>query len=105
MPGKKPIYQIKLLDKSLDVLENIYKKDSALSITELSEILKTYPSTIHRILETLKYRGYIEQDPVSKKYFLGLKLVELGKYKMDNLDLLKIAYPFLKEIVDQFNYS
>jgi len=103
MSKKIPIYQINILNKSIDVIECFYKKDSNLTITELSEILKTYPSTIHRILETLKYRGYIVQDPVSKKYFLGLKLAELGKYKMDKLDLLKIAYPFLKEIVDQFN--
>jgi DNA-binding IclR family transcriptional regulator len=103
MLKKPPIYKIKILDKSLDILENFYKKDSTLTITELSEILKTYPSTIHRVLETLKYRGYVEQDPVSKKYFLGLKLVELGKYKMNKLDLAKIAYPFLNEIVDQFN--
>lgn len=103
MSKKVPIYQIKLLDKSLDVLENFYKKDCPLTITELSEILKTYPSTIHRILETLKYRGYIEQDPVSKKYFLGLKLVELGKYKMNKLDLVKVAYPFLRKLVNQFN--
>lgn len=98
-----PIYQIKVLDKSLDVLESFYKKDSPLTITELSEILKTYSSTIHRILETLKYRGYIEQDPVLKKYYLGLKIVELGKHKTNKLDLAKISYRFLKEIVDQFD--
>jgi len=103
MSEKKPIYQIKILDKSLDVLENFHKKDSALTITKLSKILKTYPSTIHRILETLKYRGYVEQDPVSKKYFLGLKLVELGRHKMNKLELVKVAYPFLRKLVDQFN--
>lgn len=103
MSEKKPIYQIKILDKSLDVLESFYKKDSALTIMELSKILKTYPSTIHRVLETLKYRAYIEQDPVSKKYFLGLKLVELGEYKMNKLDLVKVAYPFLRKLADQFN--
>ena len=103
MSKKVPIYQIRILNKSLDILENFFKKDSALTITELSEMLETYPSTIHRILETLKYRGYVEQDSVSKKYFLGLKLAELGKYKTDKLDLVKITYPFLKELVDQFN--
>lgn len=79
------------------------QKNNFLSIRELSEIFKTYPSTIHRILETLKYRGYVEQDPVSKKYFLGLKLAELGMYKIDKFNLAKVAYPFLKELVDQFN--
>ena len=103
MLKKVPVYQIKILNKSLDILENFFKKDSALTITELSEMLETYPSTIHRILETLKYRGYVEQDPVSKKYFLGLKLVELGKYKMNKIDLVKEAYPFLKKLANQFN--
>jgi len=103
MSKKLPIYQIKVLDKSLNVLESFYKKDSPLTITKLSEILKTYPSTIHRILETLKYRGYVEQDPASKKYYLGLKLVELGEYKMNKLDLVKVAYPFLRKLVNQFD--
>ena len=103
MPNKQPIYQIKLLNKSFDILEYFYKKDSALTITELSKILKTYPSTIHRILETLKYRGYVEQDPVSKKYFLGLKLIELGIYKTSKIDLVKTAYPFLRELANQLN--
>lgn len=103
MPKKLPVYLIKILNNSLDVLENFYKKDSALTITELSEILKIYPSTIHRILETLKYRGYVEQDSVTKKYFLGLQLFKLGKYKMSKIDLVKVSHPFLKELVDNFN--
>lgn len=103
MSKEIPIYQIKILNKSIDILEYFYKKDSALTITELSKILKTYPSAIHRILETLKYRGYVEQDPASKKYFLGMKLIELGMYKINKLDFVKVAYPFLKELVDQFN--
>jgi len=103
MSKKLPIYQIKILNKSIDILECFYKKDSALTITELSEILKTYPSTIHRVLETLKYRGYVEKDSVSKKYFLGLKLIEMGIYRINKLDLVKVAYPFLRKLVDQFN--
>ena len=103
MPKKLPIYRIKILNNSLNILVSFYKKDSALSITELSEILKIYPSTIHRILETLKYRGYVEQNPVSKKYFLGLQLLKLAKYKIGKIDLVKISRPFLKELVDHFN--
>ena len=49
-----------------------------MSIMEISKKLKIYPSIIHRVLNTLKYRGYVEQNPTDYKYQLGLKLVELG---------------------------
>lgn len=31
-------------------------------MTEISEKLELYPNTIHRILDTLKHWGYVEQD-------------------------------------------
>jgi len=100
---KSPKYPIKVLDKSLSVLELLLQKDSAMNMTELSEKLELYPSTIHRILDTLKYRGYVEQDPHTQKYQLGLKALELGMAKLHQMDLVREATPYLKELVNQCN--
>ena len=35
-----------------------------MSIMEINKKLKIYPSIIRRVLNTLKYRGYIEQNPI-----------------------------------------
>lgn len=99
----KPTYPIKVLDKSLLILEFLLQHSSFMSIMEISKELKIYPSTIHRVLNTLKYRGYVEQCPVNQKYRLGLKLVELGMARYHQIDLVKEAHPFLKELVDQCN--
>ena len=99
----KPAYPIKVLDKSLFILETLLQYSSFMSIMEISKKLKIYPSTIHRVLNTLKYRGYVEQNPVNQKYRLGLKLVELGMARYHQIDLVKEAHPFLKELVDQCN--
>ena len=100
---KSPKYPIKVLDKSLSVLELLLQQDSAMNMTELSEKLGFYPSTIHRILDTLKHWGYVEQDPHTQKYQLGLKALELGMAKLHQMDLVREATPYLKELVNQCN--
>jgi len=103
MKKQKPNYPIKVLDKSLSVLEILLQQGSAMNMTELSEKLGFYPSTIHRILDTLKYWGYVEQDPNTQKYQLGLKLLELGMAKFHQMDLVREATPYLKELVKECN--
>ena len=103
MKKTKANYPIKVLDKSLSVLEILLKKGSAMNMTEISEKLGFYPSTIHRILDTLKHWGYVEQDSHTQKYQLGLKALELGMAKLHQMDLVREATPYLKELVNQCN--
>jgi len=99
----KPAYPIKVLDKSLSVLDILFQNNAPLSIMEISKKLGIYPSTIHRILDTLKYRGYVEQNPDNQKYLLGLKLVELGMARYHQINLVEEVSPFLKELVAECN--
>jgi len=103
MKKTKPNYPIKVLDKSLSVLELLLQQGSAMNMTEISERLEIYPSTIHRILATLKHWGYVEQDSHTQKYQLGLKALELGMAKLHQMDLVREAIPYLKELVNQCN--
>jgi IclR family KDG regulon transcriptional repressor len=98
MNEKKPKYPIKVLNKAFSVLDILLKNEAPMSMTEISEKLCFYPSTIHRILDTLKYGGYVEQDSYTQKYQLGLKLIELGMTRLNQIDLAKEAKPFLKEL-------
>ena len=98
MNDQKPNYPIKVLNKAFSVLDILLKNNAPMSMTEISEELHFYPSTIHRILDTLKYGGFVEQDPSTQKYQLGLKLIELGMARLNQIDLVKEARPFLKEL-------
>ncbi|MDD3656753.1 MAG: IclR family transcriptional regulator [Atribacterota bacterium] len=93
-----PNYPIKVLNKAFTVLDILLKNNAPMSMTEISEQLHFYPSTIHRILDTLKYGGYVEQDPSTQKYQLGLKLLELGMAKLQQIDLIRESTPYLKEL-------
>jgi len=103
MKKEKPNYPIKVLNKTFSILEILLQHGSAMNMTEISEKLGFYPSTIHRILDTLKHWGYVEQDPYTQKYQLGLKLLELGMAKLHKMDLVREATPYLKELVNQCN--
>src|SRR5665648_972070 len=100
---KPPKYPIKVLDKSLSILDILLQHGSTMHMTEIAEKLGLYPSTIHRILDTLRHWGYVEQDPKSQKYRLGLKVLELGMAKLHQMDRVKEATPYLKELVNQCN--
>jgi len=103
MEKTSPNYPIKVLDKSLSILETLLQHNSPMSMTEVSEKLGLYPSTVHRVLNTLKYRGYVEQNSADQKYQLGLKVLELGMAKFHQMDLVRESAPYLKEIVNQCN--
>jgi IclR family KDG regulon transcriptional repressor len=103
MKEKTPNYPIKVLNKTFSILEILLQQGSAMNMTEIGKKLDLYPSTTHRILDTLKHWGYVEQDSHTQKYQLGLKVLELGMAKLHQMDLAREATPYLKELVNQCN--
>jgi DNA-binding IclR family transcriptional regulator len=77
--------------------------ESPIGIHEISKKLQLYPSTVHRILNTLKLRGYVEKDLITEKYRLGPKMVKFAMARLDQTDLTREAIPYLKELVYQCN--
>jgi len=90
--------KIKSIEKALDLLELLSDNNKEMGITEIGKELHMGVSTVHRILATLKCRGYIVQNQQTSKYTLGAKLFILG-YKVQNTkNLIKVAMPFLQRL-------
>jgi DNA-binding IclR family transcriptional regulator len=86
------------LDKSLQILDLLSKNQKGLSLSDLATKLGFPQSTIHHILSTFLPYDYISQDPETKKYSLGFKFLTIGKMILDNLDIRKIANPYLQQL-------
>ena len=69
----------------------------------MSKELKMYPSTIHRILNTLVFLKYIEKIPNTDKYQLGLKSLELGMSKFYQIDILKETDQIISDFSEKYN--
>ena len=95
--------KIKSIDKALDLLEFLSVNEQETGITEISKKLHMGLSTVHRILTTLKSRGYVIQNQQTTKYRLGIKLFELGCAVQSTKRLVEITKPYLKQLSQSTN--
>lgn len=92
---KKPAYAIESVDNALQLLLMLQERD-ALRVNEAAERLGVAPSTAHRLLATLVYRGFALQDE-SRRYTAGPAL--RGAPRQGRLqEVVAIALPQLEEI-------
>jgi len=92
---------IQSVERAADILELFLISKPELSVKEISEQLGLSKSTVHGLIKTLEHRGYLQQDPDDLKYSLGLKLFELGSFIGNQLDIVKIAQPIIKDTVEK----
>jgi DNA-binding IclR family transcriptional regulator len=97
----KPINLVQTIERASSILDILGQSSQGISIRELSNKIKLPKGTTHRLLSSLSYFGYVHQDPKTRNYFLGLKLVELGQLLLSQLDLRKEAEPFLRALAEK----
>lgn len=95
--------KIKSIDKALNLLEFLSVNDQEAGITEIDKKLHMGLSTVHRILATLKSRGYVIQNQQTTKYRLGIKLFELGCAVQSTKHLVEITKPYLRQLSQSTN--
>ncbi|HHY14020.1 MAG TPA: IclR family transcriptional regulator [Thermoanaerobacterales bacterium] len=94
---------VQSVDRALSILEILSDYSEGLGITSISNKVNIHKSTVHRILATLIYKGYVEQDPNTNNYMITLKLFELGNKKVESMDLLEISKPYTEKLMEKVN--
>jgi IclR family KDG regulon transcriptional repressor len=83
---------------ALDILNLFDTSHPEMGNSEIANLLGMDPGTVAGLIHTLKLNNYLDQNPTNRKYRLGLKLAERTAVLMDQIDLRKIAAPFLEEL-------
>ncbi|MFZ5945563.1 MAG: IclR family transcriptional regulator [Bacillota bacterium] len=91
---------VQSVDRALTILE-VFDGNDELGVTEISKRIDLNKSTTYGLLSTLYEKGYIDKRP-NGKYCLGLKLLELGQYVQNRLDIRNIARPLLEELCGKY---
>lgn len=94
---------VQAVERALAIMDTLAEAGTPMAITDLAEKVQLNISTVHRLLSTLIVRGYIEQEPETSRYKLGLKLFAMGKTALYAQDLQTIGRPFLEELVRRCN--
>ena len=94
---------IQSIDRALQILELFSLEKPEWGVTEISKALNIYKSNVHNVLTTLAEKGFVVKDSKIEKYKLGIKFFELGSIVIKNMDLRKIAHPYMEKLLKEFN--
>ncbi|HEX4411293.1 MAG TPA: IclR family transcriptional regulator [Xanthobacteraceae bacterium] len=82
------------------ILEAMAAAAQPVRLTALAQQLGEPKAKIHRHLSTLKFLGFVDQDAQTECYKLAPKLALIGQVAADQLDLRRLAEPYMMRLRD-----
>jgi len=100
-------YHTQAVSRALKILTCFSAKEFELSVADLHDRLGIHKSTLVRLLQCLAEEGFIEQNPVTGSYRLGIKTFEIGSicHRTRIMNLGPVARPAMQRLVSRFNLS
>jgi DNA-binding IclR family transcriptional regulator len=84
----------------LDLLD-LLSRSGPLGVSEIARRMAVPKTVAWRLAETLHDRGYAIKDPDTRRYSLGLKVLELSASVRYRLEIVKVARPYIEELVEK----
>ena len=95
-------YTIQALHHALNVLETFLESGRAVQgVSEIGHHLGLNKSRVFRILNTLEQHHFVEREPDTRQYRLGLALMAFGEAVRRRLEIVQVASPILDELAEQ----
>ena len=90
-----------MVGKALSLLVMLGDAPGATTAADLSRRAELPFSTAYRLLQSLQRAGFVDFDPVGKKYSLGLRVFQLGLYVANSLGFAGTATPVLSRLTEK----
>ncbi|QQO10937.1 IclR family transcriptional regulator [Breznakiella homolactica] len=95
---------VQSVDRALEILEIIAGPGGdELGITDIAAKIGLNKSTVYGLVNTLVNREYLEQNPDTKRYRLGIKLFEMGSLVQRRIDVRAEAKPYCQELSEKYD--
>jgi IclR family acetate operon transcriptional repressor len=91
---------VQSIERAIAILKAFSLEKEELGVTELSQRLNLHKSTVSRLVASLQREGLVEENPVTRKYRLGVALVTLGGLVLQRLDVTQVARPLMQALAD-----
>jgi DNA-binding IclR family transcriptional regulator len=90
---------VRSVDKALTVLEALSTGTRDVDLATLASQTGLPKSTLVRLLQTMRLHQIVQQDPKTRRYRLGWRLVHLGRVAEQQFDIEALMRPLLQELV------
>ena len=91
-------YRVQVLDRASDILSVLADRQGECSLVDICSALNLHKSTIHRLLMVLEHHRFVERDPETSRFRLGVRLFELGSRAVAVVDLRRCCRPYVSRV-------
>jgi DNA-binding IclR family transcriptional regulator len=88
------------LGRGLAVLQSLGSATDGCTVAELSVATALDRAVLYRLLETLTEHGFVVRDAETRRYHLGVALVELGARASRALEVRRLALPGMRALME-----
>ena len=92
---------VESLSRGFKILSIVCENQSPLGLSELAKKSDLSISTIQRLSYTLQKLELLNRDPATKQFQIGPKMVSLALTVVNDLEIKKIARPFMQDTSDR----
>ncbi len=97
-------YSLESIDRMAAVIDAL-EAAPELTLDRLAAASGLNESTALRYLMSLSKHGYVERNPASGAFRLGLKLFRLGSLALERRDIMGLARPVMENLLESFGES
>ena len=91
---------IRAVDRALDILLCFSRQTPRLTMTQISDQVGMNKSTVHRLLGTLEKKRFLQRDPSTGFYQLGIRLFQMAYLTLEHDGLRQLAAPILQRLCE-----
>lgn len=97
--------RVKAVDHAIDVLECMAQAGRPIGVSDIARRTTLGKATVHHLLMTLESRRFVMQDEHTSLYRLSWGLYELGSSVVRDVELSRVARPFLATLANKVGES
>ena len=88
------------LSRGLALLQALGEFAEGATVSALADATDLDRAVLYRLLETLTEEGFVTRDPDTRRYRLGLAMLELGVRAAQGLEVRRLAGPPLRSLME-----
>lgn len=93
--------QVQSLTRGLMLLDRIAESIGGVALTDLALQVGLPNSTTHRLLSTMQQMGFVQQVGDLGLWTIGVRAFTVGSAFLDSRELITIAHPIMRRLVEQ----
>jgi IclR family pca regulon transcriptional regulator len=98
-------YHVTALERGLSIMDCFVQGPPDLMLIDICSRLGLTKATAFRLVQTLQSCGYVHQDPITKRYSLTLKVLDLQTAGLMALKFPQVAQSLLEDLSRRLNES